>query len=84
MLERFPYDLLLSVVAGLTTLIAAILSHYVTRRRRKENQEEIRQVEVIADALQKEEAAKKVTIVERVVEKMPPGLSKEQFSLLLD
>lgn len=82
-MERFPYDLLMSIMAGLSTAFAAFFTQYLSRKRQKEKEIATKEIASIAEVLQREEASTKATVMERVVERIPVGLSKEQFSTLL-
>ena len=72
-----------SVMAGLATLLIAIFYQRIFRQRRTESSQQRDQLEVIAQAVQTEESARKAAVVERVVERIPIGLTAEQFSTLL-
>jgi hypothetical protein len=74
----------ISVFAAVMSLLAAILSQYFSKRMRRDREKSKEEVVSIAGAVQKEEEAKKATAIERVIEKIPIGLSPEQFSTLVD
>lgn len=78
------YELFLALVAGVVAIFAGLLSQQVTRKRRRELEENRREINDLVAVLEKEEASRKTTVMEKVIEKIPVGLSSEQFTALIN
>jgi len=76
-------SMIVSVIAGVVTLAAALVSQVFARRLRKEKAIELASLEKVVSAVGTEEASRKAAVLERVVERIPVGLTAEQFESLL-
>lgn len=73
-----------SIFAGLVTLLTALLFQRSFRLNRREVTHQRERLEYIVQAVQTEEAARKSAAAERIVERIPIGLTAQQFSALLE
>jgi hypothetical protein len=73
-----------SVLAGLASLAAALLAQRMSALRRRDRERHLEEVERIAGAVQTEESARKAAVLERVVERVPVGLTAEQLATLVE
>jgi hypothetical protein len=78
------YDLLLSVATGVLTLLAAVTSQFYAMRAMKEKRRLREDAEAIARSVETVEAAQRAKVLEITSERIPSGLTKAQFTELLD
>jgi hypothetical protein len=76
-------SIIASLIAALATLLGAVLSSYLAKKHRQDNDRHREELEKVAGALQAEETARSAAVVERVIERMPTGLSQEQLTELV-
>jgi hypothetical protein len=79
-----PLDLLASLLTAVASLLAAVLTTWISAKTRRLKHRESAEIESIAKALQAEEAVRKSAVLEKAAEKIPAGLTAEQFSVLLN
>jgi uncharacterized membrane protein YhaH (DUF805 family) len=82
--EDLLSNILGSVIAALATLAAALVSQSISARRRRDRDKHLEEVDKIAGVVQTEEAARKAAVLERVVERVPVGLTTEQLATLVE
>lgn len=78
------YELLTAAIAALATLIAGVATQFLNKRVNRDRELAKEEVETLARALQSTEAVRKATVMEMAVERVPAGLSPEQFARLLE
>jgi hypothetical protein len=80
---EFSSSLLASLVVGLFTLIGAYVARRSSAAQKHDDEKHREELEGIARTLHTEQVARKAATVERVIERIPIGLTREQFSELL-
>ncbi|NOJ91441.1 hypothetical protein HMI51_00550 [Corallococcus coralloides] len=77
-------ELSISLIAGaISALLGALLTH-TSKRLSQERSKGIEEIERIAKIVQAEESARKTVAVEKAAERIPQGLSPEQFTRLIE
>jgi hypothetical protein len=72
-----------SAFAGILTAFIGILSVFLQRGIRSSQSEENREIESITKAIREVQEAKRLSIVESTVEKLPVSLTSDQFTRLI-
>lgn len=74
------YDLLLTVISGLITVLAAVFMQYISRRQKESANKSKEEISHIADLVKTEESKTRAASVEKLLEKIPSGLQIDEFS----
>jgi hypothetical protein len=77
-------DLLASVLAGVVTLLAALVTQYFARQKCAEERKYSEAAEAISKALEHPKAAERAKALQPAAERIPSGLSPAQLTELLD
>lgn len=80
----FPIDVLNVVATAMVTACAGVLTGYISKKQRQIAENEKEEVKEIVEALQVSESAKKTASIENLLNKLPQGLSPEDFYKKLD
>ncbi|HEY6873144.1 MAG TPA: hypothetical protein VI298_10505 [Geobacteraceae bacterium] len=83
-IQEVGWNFIASLIAGIASLLAAVTSQYMAQRWRRDKEKFRKEAETIAEVVGSEEAARKASVIERVIERIPVGLSQEQFATLLN
>lgn len=76
-------DLYISLVTGLLAILTGFTFHFISSRLRREREFEGEKLELLADVVSTETALKKAAVLERIVERIPVGLTQIQFQALV-
>ena len=77
-------EILTSVVVAIATSMAGIITAFLSKRQTRERSEASEEAEEIAKAWEAQLRAHRAAAVEMAVERVPAGLSSEQFTELVD
>jgi hypothetical protein len=74
------YDLILTILSGFITVIAAWGMQYIVRRQKEISNKSKEEISHIADLVKTEESKSRAASVEKLLEKIPSGLQIDEFS----
>jgi len=77
-------ELITTIIATLGTLGAALVSSLLTFMQRREKQRAKRDADVIVETVRSEEEGRKAAVMEAALERVPEGLTPEQFKRVLE
>ena len=76
-------NLIATLIAAVGTMLAGLITQLLSTRRRRELQQHREELERLAGVVNTEESARKAAVLERVVERIPIGLTPKQFESLI-